>query len=344
MSAILNIAVAEAPYPVPQTVLADAVAYYFSDDASFNIEAMRAVFDNAGIERRTFALPMAAYIDGFNSETRNSRFLEAARPMLLDVAGRAVPPELRKDVTHVVTLSTSGIAAPSLECDVMQQLGINPNARRVPVFGLGCAGGTAGLQIARDLAASSEDALVLLLVIELTSLTLLPEDPSRTNFVACALFGDGAAGVLVGHRGKKLATLGQSHNTLFSETQHLMGWNVRETGWQVLFSTLIPGLVRREIRKLVGRLIDPERIRHYVLHPGGAKILEGYRSALGLSEEQIAPSADVLRTHGNMSAATVLFILDRLLKDPERAPGPALLTGFGPGFSADVMLLDVHAR
>ena len=145
----------------------------------------------------------------------------------------------------------------------------------------------------------------------------------------------------VGGAGSGLAGLGPGCTRLFPGTKDLMGWEVRREGWRVVFAPRIPRVVERHIGTLVDRVADRRRLRHYVLHPGGRKILEAYRSALDLTDEQLSPAAAVLAGHGNMSAATVFFVLQHTLADPTFEPGPGVLTAFGPGFSAELMGLEL---
>lgn len=313
-------------------------------EASFDTAELSSVFENAGIDRRTFAWPLEHFSKRPGVEERARRFTELAPEMLKKAVEDAADESLRQRLTHVVTVCSSGIATPTLECLIAPDLGIPASARRVPVFGLGCAGGAAGLAIARDLACSSPDACVLLLVIELTSLTLMTEDASRRNFVACALFGDGAAAAVIGAPTKShpsLATLGPSVTKLIPDTLDLMGWEVEEGGWRVVFSPRIPAVVRRQVKELVDEATDGERPAYFALHPGGAKVIDAYEQSLELDGHDLRFSQGVLSDHGNMSAATVLFVLERLLKDPKRPAGSAVMTAFGPGFSAEAMSLQL---
>ena len=356
---LLTLATEEAPHPARQVDVANTIRSRFEGrDVGFDVNELVPVFERAGISRRTFALPLDEYVGGdgaqptasgrrLTGDNRNDRFLEVADGMLTRAAERAVPPELRSKITHVVTVTTSGIATPSLECRVIDRLDIARSARRIPVFGLGCAGGTAGLQIASDLASGSDDALVLVLCVELTSLTFLSSDMSRRNFVACALFSDGAAAALVGPAhmagpNGPLATFGKHTTVMVPDSRELMGWDVRSEGWQVVFSPRIPAVVKREARALVESVTTRSELKNWVLHPGGRKILEAYSSALDLNEEQLAPATATLDQHGNMSAATVLFVLDHVLRNAGFEPGPAVATAFGPGFSAEAIALDLH--
>jgi len=337
---LLSLSVCEAPHAVSQSDVKRFVSDMFRD-GDFDLDATAAVFDNAGIKRRTFALPLERYANGLGVAERNRRYVEVAGSMLEQAAGEAVSPDLRDRVTHVVLVSSTGIATPSLDCAVIESLGIHPDVQRVPVFGLGCAGGVAGLQLARDLVRSAPDALVLVLCVELTSLTLLVEDQTRRNFVACALFGDGAAAALVGGAAMGgTARIGAGLSRLFPDTHELMGWEVCDEGWRVIFSPRIPAVVRAEVDGLVRAVTDPATIRHFVLHPGGQKVLDAYREALRLGDPQMRCATDVLADHGNMSAVTVLFVLKRFLSRADTRTGPAILSAFGPGFTAQVLEME----
>ncbi len=341
---LLTLAVAEAPHPVHQHAVKEFARGIFRG-AEFDVAATEAVFDNAGIERRTFALPLESYPGLSSFETRNRQYVEIAGKMLRQAADRAVPQEVREKVTHVVLVSSTGVATPSLDCATMQSLGLGADAQRVPIFGLGCAGGVAGLRLARDLARSDPGALVLVLCVELTSLTLLVNDASRRNYVACALFGDGAAAALVGATGNgivPLAVLGEGLSRLFPGTHDLMGWDVLEEGWRVVFSPRIPAVVKNHLEELVRDVTEPRGVRHFLVHPGGRKILDAYSSTLGLSDAEMAPASFVLARHGNMSAATVFFVLDHVLRSPDFEPGSGLMVAFGPGFSAQLLALELQ--
>ena len=334
---LLGLATAEAPHPASQDAVLDATRSMFSD-ADFDLDELSTVFQNAGIDRRTFAWPLERYQQAPGVAERAARFSELAPTMLAEAAAKAASPALRKRITHVVTVCSSGIATPTLECPISPELGIPANARRVPVFGLGCGGGAAGLAIARDLAKSSPEACVLVQVVELTSLTLITDDATRRNFVACALFGDGAAAAVVGTPDAEhpaLATLGKSVTHLLPDTLDLMGWDVDEQGWRVVFSPRIPAVVKREVHDLVTETTDGERPEQWILHPGGAKVLDAYKSSLELNDEDVADSVATLSEHGNMSAATVMFVLERALR--RGATGSGVLTAFGPGFSAEAL-------
>ena len=339
---ILSLATAEAPWVASQSAV-EEVAQHLFEGADFDRAALRSVFENAGIARRTFARPLESYLEPLGPAQRAASFQEVARSMLHSAAARALTPQLARQVTHIVTVSSSGIATPTLECSLMPALELSPAALRIPVFGLGCAGGVAALQIARDITRHSPEALVLCLCVELTSLTLFQPDQSARNFIACALFGDGAAAALVGApraEAPALAHLGASLTHTFPDSEELMGWTVRDEGWEVVFSQRIPAVVRREVGPLIERLGGASELRHWLLHPGGRRVLDAYSEALALEAPALEHAEVVLARHGNMSAATVFFVIERCLRDERRLQGPGVAMAMGPGFSANAIRLD----
>ncbi|MFT7676796.1 MAG: alkylresorcinol/alkylpyrone synthase [Planctomycetota bacterium] len=345
-SSLLGLATAEAPFPISQSEVRDATIGLFRG-ANMDLNALSSVFDNAGVGRRTFAWPLGSYMESPSVTQRAARFRELAPELLAEASANAAPPELRERITHIVTVTSSGIATPSLECSMAADIGLPSSARRVPLFGLGCGGGAAGLAIASDLANSSPNACVLLQVVELTSLTLMSTDATPRNFVACALFGDGAAAAVIGSPSTEfpaLASIEKSTTHLMPDSLDLMGWEVVEAGWRLILSPRIPAIVKREVRGLMEAAMDGERPDHWILHPGGGKVLDAYAAALELDQGELADSAAVLREHGNMSAATVLFVLERVLRAPRRTASSGLLTAFGPGFSAEALRIALPAN
>ncbi|MFT5288574.1 MAG: alkylresorcinol/alkylpyrone synthase [Planctomycetota bacterium] len=341
---LLDLTTVSAPYVMDQGEIQGAVRGMFGD-AEFDLEKAERIFKSAGIDSRGFALPLERYARGFTAAEHHTEFRRVATEMLRTAAERIVPQELTSKITHVVTVSTSGIATPTLECAVMDEIPLSRDARRVPIFGLGCGGGVAGLQIARDLACSRPDALVLVLCVELTSLTLFAQDMSLRNFVACAIFGDGAAGALVSGSEvpagcEPLARLGQGSTRLFPGSHELMGWQVEDKGWRVVFSPRIPGVVEREVKGIIEGVTNRSELKHFGLHPGGRKVLEAYENALDLNEHEMAPARNALRKNGNMSAASVFFTLDEIFTAPDFTPGPGVATAFGPGFTSEALSID----
>jgi alkylresorcinol/alkylpyrone synthase len=226
---------------------------------------------------------------------------------------------------------------------LVNRLGLRADVRRLPIFGLGCAGGVLGLARAADLARLDPDANVLFLVVELCSLCFRGNDKTKSNFVSTALFGDGAAAALISARGDG-PLLGAAGEHTWPDTLDVMGWDIEDDGLQVRLSRDVPTFVRERMRDVTAEFLDRQGlgladIQHFISHPGGAKVLVALEEAFGLAEGTLADGRSVLRDYGNMSAATVLFVLDRTLK--AGATGRMLMTAMGPGFSAAFQVVEV---
>jgi alkylresorcinol/alkylpyrone synthase len=250
-----------------------------------------------------------------------------------------------EDVDYLVFVSSSGIATPSLDVAIVNRLGLKPDLRRLPLFGLGCAGGAAGLALCRSLTAANPRSTALLIAVEINSLTFQPDDMTKSNLVACSLFGDGAAAVLVAGNGDGPLNILNSVSLLKPQTDHLMGWDFADTGFRVVFSRAVPQTIADMMPEALGRTIDGHGIDlgdidRFIFHPGGKRILEAYERILNRNRDDFAASYDVLDRYGNMSSATVLFVLDALMHRGRHDAGDyGLLAAFGPGFSAEVSLL-----
>jgi len=315
-------------------------------------ERLLAVFDHSGIERRHFCMPLEWYTHEHAFEEQNALYIEHALALGRAAAERALARAgiTAHDVDHIVYVSTTGIATPSLDARLSLALGCRPECRRTPLWGLGCAGGAAGLARARDLALADTAARVLLVAVELCSLTFRHEDIDKRNLVATSLFADGAAAAVVsGPRaahtnGSGTLELIGSHSTLWPGTIGMMGWTVTGRGLHVVFSRDIPSFVRERVRpSLEGFLrahgLSLESRIHVAAHPGGAKVLEAYAEALGRPAAAFVHARDVLREYGNMSSPTCLFVLERQLASGDIGPGePVLVSALGPGFAAEYVL------
>jgi alkylresorcinol/alkylpyrone synthase len=250
------------------------------------------------------------------------------------------------EVGAIVVVSTTGIATPSLDALLVERLHLPQNVQRLPIFGLGCAGGAIGLARAATIAAAMPDKSVLFLVVELCSLTFRRDDSSKSNIVASALFGDGAVGLLLRCGGDGPFVTAAGEHT-WPDSLDVMGWDVVDDGLKPIFSRDIPRLVAAELRPVardfLGRhglvLAD---IDHFVCHPGGPKVIEACEEAFVLPPGTLDAERAVLRDFGNMSAVSVLFVLERVLArasaDNERWQR-ALMTAFGPGFTAGFVLI-----
>jgi alkylresorcinol/alkylpyrone synthase len=335
------------PYRVPQTEIQAAARTLFPRMAAR--PQLLDVFSNAQISARALARPLEWYLQPRGFGEKNAVFIEEARALITRLGAEALArAELRPaDVDAVVVVNTSGLSTPSLDAWLIESLGLNRHAARLPVWGLGCAGGAAGLARAADLVRAGFRR-VLYVAVELCSLTLVKGDESKSNFVGTALFADGGAALVVTAPHVPgpgpLLSLHGAYSTLIENSEDIMGWDVVDAGLKVRFSRDIPTLVRSMMRENVADALashgwTPEDVDTYVVHPGGVKVLSAYEEALSLPPGALDSSRRVLREYGNMSSATVLFVLDETLKAGTR--GRTILSAMGPGFSAEHVLMEL---
>jgi alkylresorcinol/alkylpyrone synthase len=322
-----------------------------------------AVFDHGGIATRRLCMPIGWYSAEHTFGERNDLYIEQGLALASAAIGRALERAGLEpgDVDHIVFVSSTGIATPSLDAALANRLGFRGDVRRTPIWGLGCAGGAAGLARAREFAIAAPGSRVLLVALELCSLAFQRRERSKRNLVAASLFADGAAAVIVsavsagaphaaGANGPATTlTIEASASTLWPDTLDVMGWEIDGDGLHVVFSRDIPAIVRRWVRESVDRFLEAQgatlaAITHVVSHPGGMKVLDAYQEALSLPAAAFRHARDILRERGNMSSPTCLFVLERFLESGDVAPGDrAILTALGPGFSAEYVLLRGHA-
>jgi alkylresorcinol/alkylpyrone synthase len=332
---------------MPQALARDLAAAHFAA-AIPDIGKYVKVFKSALVEERYFCVEADWFGGSHSLAAKNGLYLDWAKQLALAaiercLAGAAADPGL---IDTVIFISSSGIATPSLDVAVINALDLAPSVRRVPLFGLGCAGGAAGLALAGTLASARSDAVILLVAVELNSLTFQPDDLTKSNFVAASLFGDGAAAVLVRAGEDGPVRLLRSATLLRRRTNRLMGWDFVDGGFRVVFSRRVPEVIKSMMpgaigEALAGSGVEPGGVRSLVFHPGGTRILEAYQSVLGRPAEDFRASYHVLARYGNMSSATVLFVLEEEMRGSPHAAGDhGLLAAFGPGFSAEVSLLE----
>ena len=308
-------------------------------------DRLQGVFDNAGIEKRHTVAPLGWYAGDHRWESRNALYLEAAEALFLDASSKAINAAglTPADIDGVVCVSTTGIATPSLEARCSPRLGLRDYVRRVPMFGLGCAGGVSGLATAARLAAAEPGTRWLFVCIETCSISIRLDSDDPAALVATALFGDGAAAAVVSAEGAGVATISAAGERLWPDTLGIMGWRVEDPGLAVVFDRAIPPFVTAELAEAIDSMLGEfdvprEAIDRLCSHPGGAKVVEAIETAMELEPGSLDLEREVLRDYGNMSAPTVLFVLERLLA--RGAPDCTLLTAFGPGFTCAGLLLE----
>lgn len=309
-----------------------------------DVERLMPIFANTGIERRYSCVPIDWYTDEHGWQDRTKLYVDNAVDLLEKVAnGLLDEAGLEKDdIDAIVVSSTTGIATPSLDALVIERMGLRRDIRRLPIFGLGCAGGVTGLSRAADLAKARPGSRVLFLVVELCALTFRKNDLTKSNFVATALFGDGAAGAILSTDGDG-PRFGPAGEHTWPHSLDIMGWEVEEDGLKALFSQSIPMLVTNDFDEilqayLIRNDLKLSDIDLFACHPGGAKVLDALEDTFRIERGALIDSRAILRDFGNMSAVTALFVLERM--DWRKKGQRILMTALGPGFSAVLQLLE----
>jgi alkylresorcinol/alkylpyrone synthase len=340
---LVSLASASPPHHFAQDEVAEAARRLFAHRYR-DFDRLFPVFRNAGVQRRQSVLPLDWYLQYRSSPKRAAAYLSGAVDLFCAAAREALARAglSAADVDTIVTISSTGIATPSLEARAMERLGFREDVSRVPVFGLGCAGGVTGVSIAARLAQAQPGAVVLLVAVELCTLAFRPDELSSANIVATALFGDGAAACVLRAGGDGLAEITGAAEHTWPNTLNLMGWNVDSLGLGVIFDRSIPSFAAKRLRPAVEGALERmglglDDVDRFVCHPGGAKVIEALETSLDLGQGVLNFEREVLADHGNMSAPTVIFVLERALAAAAR--GRLVLTALGPGFTASCLAM-----
>lgn len=342
-AALVSLATAVPPHVFLQKdVLAAAGAAFRSRFPDF--EMLASIFSNTGIIKRHGVKPFDWYLERHGWPQRTEAFLEGADALFVDVAGKALAAAhlVAADIDTVVTVCSTGIATPSLEARVLARMGFRSDVSRVPVFGLGCAGGVSGLSIASRLAQARPGTNVLLVTLELCSLALRHDEFTKANIVAISLFGDGAAAVILRAGDGGATQIECSGEHIWPDTLGIMGWRVDPEGFGVIFRRTIPNFVTAHLNAaltkiLAGMQLSIAEIDRFICHPGGARVVSALEKVLALNQGTLADERQVLADYGNMSSPTVLFVLEQARA--RGLPARSLLTALGPGFTASCVTL-----
>lgn len=342
---IYSLSTAVPPHELNQSAVAESVTNIFSSRFS-DFNKLSKVFDNCGIRKRNGARPLDWYLTPHNWPDRSEVYLDTGTDLFIEAAQKAM--DLAgiegEDIGTVVTVSSTGIATPSLEARAAKALGFAPNVSRVPVFGLGCAGGVTGLSLAARLAEARPNKHVLLVVVELCTLAVRLDQITKANIVALALFGDGAAAAVIkADDGEgSLATIENALEHSWPDTLDIMGWSVDPEGFGVIFDRSIPAFAGENLAPALTQLceaygVDQREIGRFICHPGGTKVIEAIENAFMLQTGTLDHEREVLAEYGNMSAPTALFVLDKVIQAgiPERS----MIMALGPGFTLSTAML-----
>jgi len=340
---LLSLATAVPPHVVEQSEAKAVAREAFGRKALF--DRLSGVFDNAGIARRNIVAPLDWYMGNHGWSDRNAVYLDAAEQLFIEAATIAIERAglMPDQIDGIVTVTTTGIATPSLEARAFAKVGFRSDVRRVPVFGLGCAGGVNGLSIASRMATADPGSMWLFVTVETCSISIRLDSDDPAAVVATALFGDGAAAAVVTSGKHSLARITASAEKIWPDTLRIMGWDIEDPGLAVVFDRAIPPFIEAELESAVDELgaamgISRDEVDRFCCHPGGVKVIDAIETALHLHQGELNIEREVLHDYGNMSAPTVMFVLERLLE--QGLPDKVMMTAFGPGFTCAAMLLE----
>jgi alkylresorcinol/alkylpyrone synthase len=337
------------PHVVAQSEARELVGQFFSGDLP-ELDRLLAVFDHSRIQCRQFMRPAHWYLQPSSFAERNRIYSEEGLDLVAEAARNCLHRSgfSPAQVDHVIFVSSTGYATPTLDAHLINALGMKPATSRVPIWGLGCAGGAAGLARAFDYCLGHPDAVVLITALECCSLTFMENDLTKKNLIATAIFSGGAAAVVVA--GDRVGTAGPhisgTRSHLFPDSYRIMGWDFHGDGMELVLSPKLPAVIKQELPGLVddflaNRDLRRRDLRHFITHPGGAKVIDAYRQALDLTLDDLALTEELLCGHGNISSVSVLVVLEKwLASERAKVPGWGLLSAFGPGFSAEMILLE----
>jgi len=340
---LLSLATASPAHELPQAEVAEAARALFQDRFP-QFERMASVFQTAGIRTRQAVRPIEWFFEARGWPERMAAYLDGAGPLFEAAAAAALDQAglQGREIDAIVTVSSTGIATPSLEARAMTALGFRSDAQRVPVFGLGCAGGVTGLSLAARLAAADPGRKVLFVCLELCTLSFRLDRPSKADIVATALFGDGAAACVLQAGAEGFAQLVGAAEHTWPDTLDIMGWRVDPEGLGVIFAQAIPPFARKNLGPAMDAMLGRQGlgrgdVDRFLCHPGGTKVIEALEATLGLGQGDLDHERQVLADHGNMSAPTALFVLERARR--AGLPRRSVLTALGPGFTASAVTL-----
>lgn len=342
------------PHYYDQDTLLDALRRRW-ESRFFNPERLQRLHQNVLVGGRHLALPIEEY-DGLTTWGKaNDAWIRVAQQVgeqaVLDALVRAGLSSA--DLGAFLFVTVTGVATPSIDARLVNRLGLPPRIKRMPIFGLGCVAGAAGIARATDYVRAYPDQAALLLSVELCSLTLQEEDISIPNLIASGLFGDGAAAVLVtGEKFRETAgdaepgpQVVDTRSVFYPDSERVMGWDISENGFRIVLSAEVPDVVRQFLRHDVDTFLAEHGltradISSWVCHPGGPKVLEAMQEALEIPEQALAVTWDSLRRVGNLSSTSVLLVLAETMEKHRPEPGSwGMLLAMGPGFCSELVLL-----
>jgi alkylresorcinol/alkylpyrone synthase len=346
VATIAGTATAVPPHIFTREMVKDRIGDVFSI-AGTRLEAIRSVIDNSRIDQRYSVFPADYIVEPRPLSRINAEYREKAVELGIEVTAKALAQAgmSPRDVDFLITVSCTGVMIPSLDAHIATEMDFRSDVRRLPITELGCAAGAAGLARAWEYLTAFPDRTALLVAVELPTLTFQRRDFSQANLISAVLFGDGAAGVVVTGREALGPRIVASESFLFPDSLGAMGFDLGDSGFHIVLSKDVPQLIRERVKELASGFLARNGLRQsdvsaFLLHPGGQKLLSFMEAELELTRADTEISWDVLRRFGNLSSASVLFILQEWMTRREMPPESyGLLMSFGPGFTAEMILL-----
>lgn len=346
---------------VPQYIITQEEAKEFAKflfNGKFkDMDRLLKIFENTQITKRHFCVPIEWFRNNHSFEEKNKIYIENS----IQLAKEAINKLISKNnivldmVSHIFYISSTGISTPSIDAHLfnLPEFNFSPYIKRTPIWGLGCAGGAVGLARAYEYVLAFPKEMVLVIALEIGELAFFREDFTKSNFIASSLFADGAAAVLLVGDDFQIGPTSLNSNinilgslsTIWHDSLDVMGWDVQNEGLKVIFSKDIPTIIKNDLKKSVDYFLQKNKLSYndivnYVLHPGGTKVIEAYQEVFNIPENKLDQCKIVLNQYGNMSSPTVLFVLKEIMKQKTSEKGYGLLLALGPGFSAEILLLE----
>lgn len=332
----------------PQHVLVDAFRRHWGGKLD-RFDVLERLHAATKVDGRYLAFPLESYPFKTWGEA-NDRWIEATLALGQQAVCRAMEQaEVRPaDIGAFFFVSITGVASPSIEARLINRMGLSPRMKRIPIFGLGCVAGAAGIARCADYVKAFPKEACLLLSVELCSLTVQQDDLSAANLISTGLFGDGAAAVVIKgaeHTPGRGPEIIATRSIFYPETEYVMGWDISEKGFKIVLSRDVPEVVLHNLGRDVNEFLfdnglTRSDIGSWVIHTGGPKVLEATEAALSLTNGALAASWECLRRTGNLSSASVLFVLEEVMQNRRPEPGTwGILAAMGPGFCSELVLL-----
>ncbi|HEY4602474.1 MAG TPA: 3-oxoacyl-[acyl-carrier-protein] synthase III C-terminal domain-containing protein [Cerasibacillus sp.] len=359
MTKIASIGLGIPSYELEQETVKDLVKHIFLDEKRL-VNRLLTIFENAAIESRQFVVHPDWFQLDHDFKVRNDLYIKHALELSLKaIEDCLIHPDFLQQpipfstIDHIIFVSSTGVATPTMDVHIMNRKPFKETISRMPLWGLGCAGGAIGLAHAHRILQAQTTKNVLLICCELCSLTFQKDDLRKSNIVGTALFGDGAsAALLVGKqsplnkfiKSKSVPVIKRTSSYTIKDTENVMGWNIHTNGFEVIFSKRIPKLVHTLFKPHLENFLEESQLKNddidsFVAHPGGRKVLEAMESSCSIASAKLRYSYEVLKNHGNMSSPTVLYVLQKWMKDLQTKQ-KSVLSALGPGFSSELLLLE----